>query len=182
MAYVCYAKWRHYPQRFYDLLSGEVMHHWRKGNCEGIIKERDKHRQQQGGKGFLPLPTGIMLPCTSFSTRKGIGIHKDFCRQPQIAAGRHILPSVSYHCSPVQCNTCNCLFLLLNSLRLCSYYITKKNIFLEKLWTLVCHFLSQLRRSQYSFWSFGRYALGLFMCHWLTRRRQSSWGSRLLDH
>lgn len=130
MAYVCYAKWRHYPQRFYDLLPGEVMHHWRKGNCERIIKERDKHRQQQGGKGFLPLPVGIMLPnlCTSFSTRKGIGIHKDFCRQPQIAAGRHILPSVSYHCSPVQCNICNCLFLLLNSLRLCSNYITKNNI------------------------------------------------------
>lgn len=116
-----------------------------------------------------------------FSSRKGTGIHKDFCRQPQIAAGRHILLSVSYHCSPVQCNICNCLFLLLNFLSLCSNYIMKNNI--STISRKVRHFFPQLRRSQRSFfWSFGRHALGLFMCHWLSRSRQSSWGSRPLDH
>lgn len=90
------------------------MHHRRKGNGGGIIKERAKHWQHQGGKGFLPLPTEIMLPnpCTSFSPRKGIGNHKDFCKQPQIAAEGQILLSVSYHCSPVHYNICNCLSLL----------------------------------------------------------------------
>lgn len=70
-----------------------------------------------------------MLPNPfSSSSRKGIGIHKDFFRQPHTAAGRHILLSVSYHCSPVLCNIRNCLFLLLNSLSLCSNCIMKNTI------------------------------------------------------
>lgn len=86
---------------------------------------------------------------------------------------------------PVQCNICNCLFFLLNSLSLGSNYIMKNNISTVsgKVVNFTLPFFSTGRRSHCSFfWNFRRCALGLFMCHWLRRSRQSSWGSRPLDH
>lgn len=151
---------------------------------------RAKHRQQQGGKCFIPLPTEIMHPnpCTSSSSRKGIGIHKDFCKQPQIAAGGHILLSVSYHCSVVQCNICSRLCLLWNSLSLWRKYLKQTNIptIFGELWTFVCRFLPQPRSiSSHSIHSVpssgaaGGVSLGSSSAR---RSRHSSWGQRPLDH
>lgn len=187
MACVCHAKWRHYPQRFYDLLPGEVMHHWRKGNGGGII-ELNIGSSKVAKVFFLCLQKLCIL------------IHV-----PLLAGGKELeftrfsasnlklqLEVTFFYQFLITVLQFNVIFATVFSSEI--LWVSGESVwskltdppFLEEVWTLVCHFLPQLRsissHSSHSVPSSGASGDVSLGSSCARRSRHSPWGQRPLDH